>query len=148
MQAGVIAGAWQLTSMEESTCRIAGNFCRCKILLKCCIHFRINFRSFVFALAGCGNWPHLCMLHLSAEPGKAFLHQEHWPSYPCRLGNLSCLPQQKTMKPISNACFCTYTRRIDCLSCSGASRRQAPSSFVLQSSITVEAHFQIQKFIH
>ena len=34
----------------------------------------------------------------------AFLHQEQWPSYPCRLGSLSPPLQQKTVKRIFSVC--------------------------------------------
>lgn len=34
----------------------------------------------------------------------AFLHQEQWSSYPCRLGSLSLSPQEKIMKPIPSIC--------------------------------------------
>ena len=42
--------------------------------------------------------------------GKAFLHQELWLSYPCRLGSLWPSPEQKTMKLISFV-FSLHLRR-------------------------------------
>ena len=93
---------------------ITGNFSWCKILRKCCIHFRRNFRGFCFHVSR--TWQLTTPLKFKAvnvqkidtvanlPQARHFFTKNSGPAIPaCRLGSLSPSPKMKTTKTISSA---------------------------------------------
>ena len=118
--------------------RIAGNFCRCNILWKCCIRFRRNFGGLYFHVSRTQQWPCLWWSRFSAKSlhqwkidpvanfpwARHFFAKSSGPAIPVGLVAFHHCLSRKPRRRSPLFTLCIYTRHVSCPSCSGASTRQ------------------------